>query len=550
MGKRGVFSVTMSMVSGLVLAQSTPDAGRLLQETRPVPQAPAMVPQPVLDKAQQASPEPTQEQAGGDIRVQVTRFKLAGNQALSLEDFAEVLTPWENRSLNFGELMQVVEAIEARYKSAGYFLAQAYLAPQQIRSGEISINVSEGLLGEARLEGESRVLPDVLFTYLDRLPAGKALRLPVLERQILLINELAGGTSTLDLQAGEADGSSDVVLMQSPEDVVTGRFEVNNHGASATGVHRVGATLNANSYFGRGERITLYGMASDTSNLAVYNLRGDLPIGGDGWRVTAAATRVEYAVGGAFASLGMRGTADATRLGLAYPFIRSAKQNLKVMAEVDQTDLSDSNAPAPAKKQIEGFTLTLNADQQDDWFGGGQNRADLVLRSGEFKFPDQGTTVDEAKGRFAKATLTLVRQQILSKTLSMSAQIMGQHSNKNLASAEKMNLGGPTMLPGYASGADGYGVGDAGLYGKLGLRWQAAQTLALSPFVEQARVRLAHDPADATDNHRNLANYGVSTDWVIDKNISLSATLARATKMAVKDDGTAPRLWVSLGMMW
>lgn len=547
--RRGVFSVVV-MASGAALAQSSPDAGRLLQETRPIPPVPVVVPQPALDKAQQASPEPVQESPGGDIRVQVTRFKLVGNQALSLADFAAVLTPWENRSLNFGELMQVVEAIEDRYKSSGYFLAQAYLAPQQIRSGEISINVSEGLLGEARLEGESRVLPEVMFAHLDKLPAGQALKLPVLERQILLINELAGGTSTLDLQAGEVEGSSDVVLMQSPEDAVTGRFEVNNHGASATGVHRVGATVNANSYFGRGERITLYGMASDTSNLAVYNLRGDLPIGGDGWRVTAALTRVEYAVGGAFASLGMRGTADATRLGLAYPLIRSAKQNLKLTAELDQTDLNDSNAPAPAKKQIDGLTLTFNADQQDQWFGGGQNRADLVLRTGQFKFPDQGTTTEDAKGTFAKASLTLSRQQTLGQTLSLSAQVMGQQSNKNLASAEKMSLGGPTMLPGYASGADGYGVADAGLYAKLGLRWQAAQTVALSPFVEQARVRLARDPVDATDNHRNLADYGVTVDWSMDKNFSLSATVARATKKAVKDDGAIPTLWVSLGMMW
>src|SRR5665647_1144318 len=97
--------------------------------------------------------------------------------------------------------MQAVDAVEARYKQAGYFLAQGYLPPQNIHDGAIEIAISEGRLGETRLEGESRVSPDVLYAYLDRLPKNEALVIPRLERQVLLINELAGVHASLDLQS-------------------------------------------------------------------------------------------------------------------------------------------------------------------------------------------------------------------------------------------------------------------------------------------------------------------------------------------------------------
>jgi len=536
------------------LAQAPPDAGRILQETRPLPERSTVTVPPIPAPAQ---PRPALPAVDADVRVQVTHFDFVGNNALSTETLRAAVARWAGRALNFGELIQAVEAVEARYKQAGYFLAQAYLPPQKIKDGAIEIAISEGRMGEARLEGESRVAADVLFGYLDRLPKGEALTLPILERQVLLINELAGGRASLDLQAGEKPGSTDVVLFQLPEDLVTGRIEANNHGSPSTGDKRVSVNLNANSALNLGERIAASAMTTDSGKLTAYNLRGELPVGSDGWRISAAAARAEYSLGGAFASLEASGTADSLRLGAAYPLIRSRAVNLKLQLEADQSKLVDKFRAANTEidKKSRGLTATANCDWLDEFMGGGSSRVDLALRTGHLSLGPAAAAQDAppagpgTAGSFSKTTLTAQRQQTLTPDVSLQLQLTWQLAGKNLDSSEKLSLGGPGTLPGYASGE---ASGDSGTFAKLALRWQALPELALTAFADHGKLRLAHDPVPGTArNTKRLTDTGIAADWLIGKGLSASAILAWAGKEAPNPaDNDKPRLWFSLGWAW
>jgi hemolysin activation/secretion protein len=538
-----------------VLAQAPPDAGRILQETRPSPErAPAVTIPPILAPTPPRTAVPA---VSGDVRVQVTHFEFTGNSALSADILKAVVAPWAGRSLDFGELIQAVEAIEARYKQAGYFLAQAYLPPQKIKDGAIEIAISEGRMGEARLEGESRVAGDVLYRYLDRLHKGEALTLSVLERQILLINELAGGRASLDLQAGEEPGSTDIVLAQQPEALVAGRLEANNHGSPSTGEKRLSLNLNANSPLNLGERLTASALTTDTGKLASYNLRGELPVGGDGWRLSAGASRAEYSLGGAFSSLQASGQADSWRVGAAYPLIRSRATNLKFQLEADQSRLADKFRAANTEtdKRSRGLTASASGDWLDEFMGGGSSRADLALRAGYLSLDPAAAALDAppagpgAAGRFNKATFSAQRQQTVSRDLSLQVNLTWQLAGKNLDSSEKLILGGPTTLPGYATGE---ASGDSGTLAKLALRWQALPQLALTAFTDYGRLQLAHDPLPAvTKNHKRLSDAGLGADWLIGKGFSASAILAWAGKEVPNPaDNDKPRLWFNLAYAW
>lgn len=540
--------------SASLLAQTPPDAGRILQETRPLPERPAVSVPPIQAPAPARPPLPA---VSGDVRVAVTHFDFTGNSALSTETLRAAVAPWAGRSLNFGELIQVVEAIEARYKEAGYFLAQGYLPPQKIKDGAIEIAVSEGRMGEARLEGESRIASDVLYGYLDRLPKGEALTLSVLERQVLLINELAGGRASLDLQAGEKPGSTDVVLAQQAEALVSGRAEANNHGSPSTGEKRFSANLNANSAMNLGERLTASAMTTDTGKLTSYNLRYELPVGGDGWRLSAAASRAEYSLGGAFTALRASGQADSWRLGAAYPLIRSRATNLKLQLEADQSTLVDRFRATGTEtdKNSRGLTATVSGDWLDDFMGGGSARADLVLRSGRLSLDPAATVLDAppagpgTAGRFSKATLTAQRQQTIHQALSLQLQLTWQIAGNNLDSSEKLSLGGPTTLPGYANGE---ASGDSGAMGKLALRWQVLPELALIAFTDYARLRLSNEPlAAVTKNDKRMTDAGLGSDWQLGKGFTASMILAWAGKETSNPaDNDKPRLWFSLAYGW
>lgn len=533
------------------LAQTPTDAGRVLQETRPpLEQAPAVSVPPIEAPAR---PAPSLPAAGSDVRVQVDRFVFTGNAAVSEAELQATVSGWKGRSLNFGELMQVVDAVEVRYRAAGYFVAQAYLPPQKIKSGTIEIAVSEGRLGETRLEGESLVSTEVLYGYLDKLPKDEALTLPILERQILLVNELAGSRATLDLQAGEKPGSTDVVLALKPDEALSGRAELNNWGLPSTGQKRVGVTLDANSPFGLGERVSFSALSSENRNLTSYNLRGELPVGNDGWRFLAGASRAEYTLGGSFAALDASGSADSLRIGVAYPFIRSRAANLKLQVEADDNKLVDHFRAYgfDLDKRSRGVTATLSGDRLDEFLGGGVTRADLALRTGHLVLGSVAAAFDSAgtAGSFDKATVTVQRQQTLAGAWSLQLQYLQQLASKNLDSSEKLMLGGPTTLPGYANGESS---GDEGVLARVALRWQVTPDTSLSAFTDYGSLRLARNPsATAPINRKRLTDAGIAADWAIGKGFSASAIFAWAGKESPNPaDNDRPRFWFNLGYAW
>lgn len=536
-------------------AETAPDAGRILQETRPPSEAPpsATIP-PIKAPTPERAPIPA---AKDEMRVQVTHFTFTGNSALSSELLNSAVAEWTGRSLNFGQLIQVVEQIEARYKQAGYFLAQAYLPPQSIRDGAIEIAIAEGRLGETRLEGESRIAPDVVFAYLDRLPKGEALTLPILERQVLLINELAGAQAALDLQAGEATGTTDLVIAQKVEDAYSARIDLNNHGSPSTGEKRIGLTLIANSPFAQGERFTGNILTTETRNLASYNLRYEHPLGGSGLRLSGTLSRAEYTLGGAFAALKASGTADSWRVGLGYPLIRSRATNLRVQAEIDQSKLHDNFESTGLKldKQSHGLTVSANGDALDELLGGGTTRADLSLKIGTLALGPDAKAADippagpNAEGNFQKISINLQRQQTLTRDLSLQLQLTHQLASKNLDSSEKLGAGGPATLPGYANGEVS---ADQGSIAKIALRWQINADWALSAFTDYASLRLYHDPLPSTTvNQRQLRDVGLSADWNMAKGVSANLLVAWATgEEPTPTDNDKPRLWFNLAWAW
>ena len=542
-----------ALVTPIAVAQTPTDAGRILKETRPpLEQAPAVSVPPIEAPVQ---PQPTVPE--GDVRVRVTQFDFTGNSALSSETLRTAVAPWAGRALNFGELIQAVEAVEARYRESGYFLAQAYLPPQKIRDGAIEIAVSEGRLGETRLEGESRIAPDVVYAYLDRLPKGQPLTLPELERQILLINELAGGRARLDLQAGEQPGTTDVVLIQQAENLVSGRLEANNHGLPSTGEKRYGIALNAASLLNLGDRFSFNALTSENRRLTSYNLRGEVPVGGDGWRVMAGASRAEYSLGGAFQSLNASGTATSWRVGVGYPLIRSRASNLKVQVEADQSRLVDQfRATAQyLDKRSRGLTTTLAGDWTDGFLGGGATRMELALRRGELLLGaepaanDAPPTGNGTAGAFDKTTLMIQRQQLIASSVALQLQLTQQLSGKNLDSSEKMSLGGPTTLPGYVSGE---ASGDEGVHVRAALRWQATPELALTGFSDYAKLTLSHSPLPGTaKNRKRLGDVGVAADWRFAGDFVANVTVAWAGKEPPgPSDKDKPRIWFNVAYLW
>jgi hemolysin activation/secretion protein len=532
------------------------DSGRELQDIKARPQPAISNPEPAPLQAPSTATDKNSS-SNQDIRIKVGKFAFTGNSVITDAQLQAAVAEFTGRELTFGELQQVTERVEALYHKAGYFLTQAVLPPQQIQSGTVNINIIEGNLGKVRLEGESRISPDVMYRYLDKLPKGNAVTEAKLDRQALLINDLAGGTASMDLQAGDEPGTTDVVLLQKPERLFTGRVGLDNHGLPATGEYRLGINAALNSPLHLGDRLTGNVVTSNTGKLQTYGLRYDLPIGGDGWRAHLAKTRAVYTLGGAFSNLNANGTADSWQAGVSYPWLRSRDANIFTELQVDSNRLTDNLGALGLnlKKRSYALSFTPYADWRDKWLGGGANQTSLELRTGKLNLGNDAKLLDlppagaNTDGNFTKVIFNIERQQYLAKNISLTGRWKQQFASTNLDSSEKVTIGGAQIMLAYPVGqasADEAGVG------KLALNWQADKNLYFSLFAEYAHLDLLHDPiAGSTGNQVNLRDAGLAMSWRVLNGIDFSSSIAWAGRDKPNpDDNDRPRIWANLGYNW
>jgi hemolysin activation/secretion protein len=544
-------------VSVAVAQVTPPDAGQILRETRPpAPAAPLPEKPPITVPVQPRPGVQAPAPAAGDVRVKVTHFTFVGNSAIASAQLRAAVAEWENRSLNFGELMQAVEKVEALYKAAGFMLAQGYLPPQKIQDGAVEIAIAEGKPGEVKLEGESRVSPDVVFAYFETLNTERPITLPDLERRVLLVNDLAGGKAALDLQAGAKEGTSDIILSQTAEPLFSGRVDLNNHGSPSTGEKRVGVAVNAVSPFNMGEKINANVLGSEKSGIVSYGLRGELPVGGNGWRAHTGVSRAEYQLGGNFAGSGLAGSVTSVRAGGSYPFIRSRAVTVRLQAEVDTASLVDLRPTGDLHKKSKGLNITLSTDWLDTVGGNATNRAELGLRQGKLDLDaaalvgDAPPTGLDTQGNFTKLSFSAQRQQSLNDQWTVIGSLQYQAASKNLDSSEKLAVGGAQNLPGYSTGE---ATGDDGAIAKLNLRWRMSQAFTFGAFSEYATLRIAHQPlASATaPPRRHFSDSGLSVDWSIGKGVSANLVVAWAHgEKPNPTDNDRPRVWGNIGWEW
>lgn len=171
----------------------TPVSPRLpeLKPTQPIPlpETPLKIPSLTPSTAEEFSPN-----IPGTITVKQFRFE--GNTAFGDAELTEVTQGFIGRPLTFAELLEVRSAITKRYVDNGYVTSGAYIPPQTIENGIVTIQIVEGALEAINVEIEGKLDPNYIR---DRLAAASAspLNIPRLVEalQILQLNPIIDNIS-------------------------------------------------------------------------------------------------------------------------------------------------------------------------------------------------------------------------------------------------------------------------------------------------------------------------------------------------------------------
>ncbi len=166
---------------------------------------------------------------------------------------------------------------------------------------------------------------------------------------------------------------------------------------------------------------------------------------------------------------------------------------------------------------------------------------------------DQGVGGLQTAGSFSKLNLEFQRAQFFSNPSSVHVNIQAQLASKNLASAEKMSLGGPTGVRAYPVGE---GIGDGGLLVNLEYRYQlpaplalAGQPVSLAAFYDYGTVKFNQDAMTLVGPNRvALGAVGVGALAGRVNNFLITTYLAWPTTAigpSTGDPDRSPRAWVS-----
>lgn len=548
-----VFSYRTRVLLGLsvfflspALAQVAPDAGRILREV-----APPLAPVPSGKGVQGIAPETPRAGAGQTQPIAIAKVRITGNTVFSEAALLALVADVPGSEKSLAQLQEAAGRITAHYRAAGYLVARAYLPPQQLQDGTLTIAVLEGKLAKIKVENASRLSverADAAFAGIDRdTPVNSAL----LDRPVLLLRDRPGvGAVDATLSAGENVGETDLSVSVGQSPLLSGRLEADNFGSLYTGRNRLGASMDVNSALGLGERVSIRVLGSD-GELLNGRLAAQVPVGNNGLTVGGTVAHTTYSLGDAFASLGAVGHSTTAELNVRYPWIRSVSANLYAQAGYEYRKLRDEvrSTDTVTEKHANVGSMSLIGDLRDGLGGGGVTQGSLAVSAGKLGFDNpSAAAIDSVNaktaGNYTKLAYSVERQQALPANFSLSLQVRGQWADSNLDSSEKFALGGPYGVRAYATSE---AMGDRGWFASAELRYAITPWLSANVFHDHGSVEVNAKPylASANTLHRNgngiglVGNYG-DFDW-------RAYAAWRGNEASTAEPDKRPRFWLQAG---
>lgn len=498
-----------------------PDAGQTIRDlqqqlglTKPKP----ITPPPRLEG--ETTPPPATVTSSDNGRMTVKAIHVTGITVFSAAELEVLVAYLVGGEHTLAELNAGAAHITAFYHERGYVVARAYLPPQEIRNGEVVINVLEGHIGRQIVNNQSRLSDQRANDYLSNTKSGDVLQSAPVDRQLFLLNEMPGvGAARAVLQPGASVGTADIVYDLTSSAHYLGNIELDNYGSYYTGEYRLGAQLVVNSPLKVGDQLTLRATASN-QNLAYGYVAYQIPVGGSGLRLGAAYFNTSYKLGKEFADLQAHGTASSSSLFAVYPFVRSSASSLSGTLTWESKKLVDTSTDffgtLTADKQVQMATLGLNGRHQDALGAGGITSFDLSLIKGRLSMDEISQLFDlpsnngpGTKGPFSRLSYNINRLQHLNDADALSAVLSGQLASKNLNSSEKFSLGGVYGVRAYPQGE---ASGDLGWMTNLELRHNFDPMLQGVIFYDAGSVQLNKFQYTTSDNIRHIAGAGVGAN--------------------------------------
>ncbi|MBQ0944183.1 ShlB/FhaC/HecB family hemolysin secretion/activation protein [Ideonella sp. 4Y16] len=531
--------LALALASALLVPAALAQTGAGMQLQQPVPPQPQLS-DPVLPAP--ASAPAVAAPSGSGLRTALRSITVSGNTLIDAPSLLAALGPLEDRLFDLAGLQALAQAVTQLYRDRGYPFTQTVLPPQSLASGELRLQVIEGVYGRITPVGDDPLVPGAQ-PFLDaHLAPGDAIHTAALERAMLLLNDQPGFRVQPTLRPGQGRGEGDLVVEVARRNHWSGEVGLDNAGSRATGEYRARASVSINSPWRFGDRVALTALATD-KRMWLGSAEYESPLDGRGLRGGLSLARTSYQLSGGFSALDAQGRADVLGLRLSQAVQRTQRSNLSVSLGLQEKRLHDDfgGGSLQRDKRSRLALLGLQFDHRDDWLGGGVTYGSTSLTLGSLSLDAASTVTDavtaRSAGDFQKWNLDIARIQRLGGPFSLYGRFSAQAAAKNLDASEKLGLGGFLGVRAYPLGE---ASGDAGWLGQMELRWDLG-AVTMFALADGGRMRTNQQPWSVDSQaRRSLAGAGLGLRW-LHQHASVEATLSQRVRGGAPTADTADR---------
>lgn len=225
------------------------------------------------------SPAGAQSSSTGP-RFDIRRYAVEGVTLVAPAKIKAALEPFTGRQRDFGTVQGALRALERVYAEAGYTTVQVVLPEQELREGEVRLQVRELRVGKLTVEGHRKFDEENIRRSLPALAPGVVPNVDRIARNLRTANESPAKNTTVLLRTGEEDGTVDAVARVVDQKPWRGAVTLDSTGTPTTGILRLGLSAQHANLFNRDQVLSAQYITSPAhpSRVSIVGLGYHVPL--------------------------------------------------------------------------------------------------------------------------------------------------------------------------------------------------------------------------------------------------------------------------------
>lgn len=409
------------------------------------------------------------------IKFQLNGIEIVGNHVYSTAELSMLYKSQLHKTISVADLFAIVQNITNYYRNNGYILSRAILPPQHVKGGVVKVQIVEGYIGDVTVAGTPYGVRDQVLGYGHKIKECPPLKLQVMERYMILANELPSTDVKAVLSPSKNQvGAADLTLVTQLQRV-TGYASYDNYGTRYIGPQQMTANIGFNSFITAGDNGQMtFTKTPKGGELTYTDINYSMPLDYYGTRLLIGGTRAQTHPLFVLAPTAIDGLNNNYYTSLMFPIIRSRTESLTLRTgfNYQDSDVTALNSPL-YDDHLRSIGLGGTYNFADSWYGsnliGGDFRQGLPL-FGYTSDTDNtaATSRPGGRGNYTKLMGTVSRLQAIKGPVSLYAVANGQFAFNPLLSSEQFSFGGSQLGRGYDVAEI---IGDKGASGSLELRY-------------------------------------------------------------------------------